>query len=95
MYGGYTLPPVRTLAKELGVGIVTVKKAYELLETSGLIYSHVGRGSFVWPYSKRKLESKKTNLVLEKLREDIPYYKSLNVTLEELIELLKQEYPTE
>lgn len=41
------LPPVRSLATQLGVNTNTVSKAYQLLERDGIIYSAVGRGSFV------------------------------------------------
>lgn len=41
------LPPVRTLATELGINPNTVQKAYKMLESDGYVYSTVGRGSFV------------------------------------------------
>ncbi len=41
------LPPVRTLAAELGINPNTVSKAYKMLESDGYIYSTVGRGSFI------------------------------------------------
>ena len=43
------LPPIRTMAAELRVSVITVKKAYELLERQGLLYAVTGRGSFVAP----------------------------------------------
>ncbi|MBE5957451.1 MAG: GntR family transcriptional regulator [Lachnospiraceae bacterium] len=41
------LPPVRTLASNLGINPSTVQKAYKMLEEEGYIYSTVGSGSFV------------------------------------------------
>lgn len=41
------LPPVRTLATELGINPNTVQKAYKMLELDGYVYSTVGRGSFI------------------------------------------------
>ena len=41
------LPPVRTLATQLGINPNTVSKAYKMLEADAIIYSTVGRGSFV------------------------------------------------
>ena len=38
---------MRSLATQLGVNPNTVSKAYQLLERDGIIYSAVGRGSFV------------------------------------------------
>ena len=41
------LPSVRTLAKELKVSALTVKKAYDALEAEGFIITVHGKGSFV------------------------------------------------
>ena len=44
---GERLPATRELAGELGLNRATVSAAYALLEQSGLLQGHVGRGSFV------------------------------------------------
>lgn len=41
------LPSVRALARELGINPNTVAKAYQELESEGVIYSMGGRGSFI------------------------------------------------
>ena len=41
------LPSVRTLAKELRVSALTVKKAYDALEEEGFVITIHGKGSFV------------------------------------------------
>jgi len=41
------LPPVREVAKQLGVNPNTVQKAYQILEQRGLIYSVPAKGSYV------------------------------------------------
>ena len=41
------LPSVRTLAKELKVSALTVKKAYDALEEEGFVITIHGKGSFV------------------------------------------------
>ncbi|NQX11661.1 GntR family transcriptional regulator [Microbacteriaceae bacterium VKM Ac-2855] len=46
---GDRLPPVRTLATELGLAANTVAKAYRLLETDGIIETRGRNGSFVSP----------------------------------------------
>ena len=46
---GDRLPPIRDLAKELGVNRDTVALAYEELVTAGVAVSTVGRGTFVTP----------------------------------------------
>jgi 2-aminoadipate transaminase len=44
---GSRMPPTRELAAQIGLNRITISSAYELLESEGLIRTHVGRGSFV------------------------------------------------
>lgn len=44
---GDKLPPVRTVAAQLGINPNTAAKAYKELEQDGYIYSSVGRGSYL------------------------------------------------
>lgn len=41
------LPSVRTLAKELKISALTVKKAYDSLEEGGFVVTVHGKGSFI------------------------------------------------
>lgn len=41
------LPSVRHAARMLGVGVITVKAAYDKLEADGFIYTQAGKGCFV------------------------------------------------
>lgn len=71
------LPPVRTLATELGINPNTVQKAYKMLETDGYIYSTVGRGSFIsdklGQNEAEKIEIKKklTGVIVEAYKKGI------------------------
>lgn len=44
---GKELPSIRTLAADLKVSVITVKRAYLDLETEGVIVTRHGKGSFV------------------------------------------------
>lgn len=44
---GGLLPTITQLAKELGVAVVTVRQAYEMLSVEGLVRSQRGRGTHV------------------------------------------------
>lgn len=60
------LPPVRSLAAHLGVNPNTVRKAYEMLEADGYIYSTLEKGSFVSEkLGKDKAETIKAKQELE------------------------------
>lgn len=44
---GYAIPSIRQLAVDMGISVITVKRAYLELEREGVIVTHHGRGSFV------------------------------------------------
>lgn len=90
--GGYCLPPIRTVAKELRISVITIKRAWEELEHDGFIYTMAGKGCFVAPLPEDKLDDKRNALASEKMLKDIEYYKSLGLSLDEVQELLKKKF---
>lgn len=88
----YLLPSIRSTAKELRISIITVKKAWEELENSGFIYTIPGKGCFVSNLSKRDIEMKSKEIVLEKLQKDFQYYRSISLSKEKLIEYIEKYY---
>lgn len=89
------LPPIRTVAKELRISVITVKRAWEELEHAGLIYTMAGKGCFVSSLQQTALEAKRNQLAGEKLAKDIEYYRTLGISLDEIIALLKKNYDKE
>ncbi len=89
---GTMLPPIRTVAKELRISVITIKKAWEELERHGFIYTMVGRGCFVADLTVKDIRGKRSALLEEKIRKDIEYYRSLGLTLDEIIEAVKKYY---
>lgn len=82
------LPPVRQLATQLSVNPNTIAKAYKNLERDGIIYSVVGKGSFI---------SEMTNIVdtkkmeaLKKLASSIKDAVETGVTKEEIYEIIEK-----
>lgn len=60
------LPSVRTLAKDLKVSALTVKKAYDQLEEEGFVVTVHGKGSFVaCANQERMLEEKRREVETE------------------------------
>lgn len=84
------LPPVRSLATELGVNPNTVSKAYQLLERDGIIYSAVGRGSFV--SSGVTAASLQKATALEELAKAIKKACDIGVTKEELKKVIDDTF---
>lgn len=76
------LPPVRTLAIELGVNPNTISKVYKMLESDGYIYSNVGRGSFISPQTDEK--SAQRQLALEEFMQQAEKALKAGVTREEM-----------
>lgn len=86
------LPSIRNLAKELQISVITTKRAYEELEREGYIVSMPGKGSFVSPQNKELLNEARIRIVEDKLAEAVSAAKTINITLEELHEMLKLLY---
>ncbi len=86
------LPPIRTVAKELRISVITVKKAWEELERMGFIYSMVGRGCFVAPLHRNDIDEKRDAMVMERLHKDIAYYKALGLNKQDFIKLIDRHY---
>ncbi|EPY11167.1 MULTISPECIES: GntR family transcriptional regulator [Paenibacillus] len=89
---GYCLPPIRQAALELRVSVITVKKAWEELERSGLINTVTGKGCFVAEFTSDEIQKIRNEMVLKQMVNDTSYYKSFGLTLDEVIELLKKIY---
>ena len=88
------LPSIRTLAKDIKISLMTIKKAYDQLEREGYVKSIGGKGTFVAPQN--------TGLAIERAKKDIEEYMSKAIDLaikfditkkeiEDLIELLWEE----
>lgn len=84
------LPSVRSLATELAVNPNTIQRAYGELESEGYIYSVPGKGSFAAavkePMRVRRMELEKQLLSI------VGELRYLDITEEELITLIKEEF---
>ena len=84
------LPPVRQLALQLNVNPNTVSKAYKSLEQDGIIYSVVGKGSFVME-NVSVVNSKKAE-ALKDTRGSVKDAKKLGVEKKEVIDVVDNVY---
>jgi len=88
----YSLPSIRTAAKELRISIITVKKAWEELERQGFIYTMAGKGCFVSDLTSKDTDKIRDDMTNKQMAKDILYYKELGLTLDEVIEKVKEHY---
>jgi len=89
---GTALPPIRTVARDLEISVITVKKAWEELEHQGFIYGVVGKGSFISDQHAHNLDDKRESIAMERLAKDLDFYRNLGLTQEEFIDLVRKVY---
>jgi len=85
---GELLPSIRSLAKELGISVITTKRAYEELERENFIETVPGRGSYVAVQNKELLKEKKIKVIEDKLLEAIDESRAVNLSIEDLKDML-------
>jgi len=90
-----SLPSIRKLAKELGISIVTTKRAYDELEKESLIHTVRGKGSFIARQNKKLIREKKMKFIEEKVSEAVSEAKNMGISLRELIRMLSILYNEE
>jgi len=83
------LPSVRTLAKELKVSALTVKKAYDELEAEGFIITVHGKGSFVTHANQAIMLEEKRKEVEADLEAAIQKGRSCGMNDQEITELFQ------
>lgn len=83
------LPSVRTLAKELKVSALTVKKAYDALDAEGFIVTVHGKGSFVNCANQDLMLEEKKKKVEADLEMAIRKGRSCGMSNQEIMELFQ------
>ncbi len=90
---GEILPSIRNLAKEVGVSVITTKRAYEELEKEGFVETVKGKGTFVAAQNKELLREKENKNYRRKIKmKVIEDSKLLDISYEEILEILKILY---
>lgn len=86
---GQMLPSVRSLAKDLRISALTVKKAYDTLEEQGFIVTVHGKGSFVSCANQELMLEEKRKEVESDIEIAIRKGRSCGMSNKELTELFK------
>jgi GntR family transcriptional regulator len=86
---GEALPSIRGLARELGISVITTKRAYDELEAEGFINTVAGKGTYVAAQNLELLRERKMRIVEEKLAEAVDQARALGVGTQELMQMLR------
>ena len=92
---GEAMPSIRNLAKDLGVSVITTKRAYEELEKEGLLQSVAGKGFYVCDMNREILKEKQTVMIEEHFSQVVEEARSAGLTLEDIITLVNVLYSGE
>ncbi|MCD8371873.1 MAG: GntR family transcriptional regulator [Clostridia bacterium] len=84
------LPSIRTLAKELNIGIITAKRAYDDLCGEGFLYSVAGKGVFVAEIKDDKLLEANLQTLENMLLQAGIYAKKHGITKEQALKIFER-----
>ena len=86
---GEALPSVRTLAGELRISALTVKKAYDKLEEEGFVTTVHGKGTYVTASDKQLASEARRITVEEDFDKAIDRAVAIGMEKEEILEVVK------
>lgn len=86
------LPSIRLMAKDLKVGIITVKRAYEELEKEGIVINLQGRGCFVTEIDLKKVKEIHIDMLRERLVEIKDFTDASGLSYAEILEVINEIY---
>ncbi len=85
---GEMLPSIRTLARDLKISVITTKKAYSELEKEHFVETVPGKGTFVAEANLEFLHEMRLRKIEEYLKLAIQDAKFINLTKEDIVEIL-------
>ena len=83
------LPSVRSLASDLNISFLTVKRAYDNLEKEGFIKTIQGKGSFVAPKNMELIKEEKLKEIEKHIEQIYKNSKISGITETEIKEIFK------
>lgn len=89
---GEALPSIRSLAKSLQISVLTVQKAYDLLQADGFIETTAGKGCFVSAQNQDFYLEEQQKKIEAHFNEAIETARASGIPLDRLQNLLKLLY---
>ncbi len=90
-----SLPSIRSLAKDIRISVMTIKKAYDELEQEGYIITIQGKGSFVAPKNLELIKEQKLKEMESYMEKIMEIAKKYQIEKEEIMDLLDLFYRSE
>ncbi|MDA3900637.1 MAG: GntR family transcriptional regulator [Spirochaetes bacterium] len=87
---GYKLPTIRSLAIELKINPNTIARAYSELEIKGVVTTQVGSGTFISDATPEPDETERNNEILKTVSQFLNELKALNVSDNEIPDLIRK-----
>lgn len=85
---GEGLPSVRACARDCHISALTVKKAYDLLESEGYVKTVQGKGTFVLAVDSSLMEEEMRRQIEEAFEGVIAKAKRMKMSKDEILELV-------
>lgn len=86
---GAGLPSIRVLSKDLGVSIITTRRAYQNLENDGFIETIQGKGTFVATIDSKLKDATKEAAVYDAFKEAVEIAINYDYTFADMEKMFK------
>ena len=89
---GDSIPSIRSLANDIKISVMTIKKAYDELEYEGYIISVQGKGTFVAPKHIELAKERANKDIEEHISKIIDISSKFNIAKKEILDLFEFIY---
>lgn len=89
---GDAIPSIRSLASDIKISVMTIKKAYDELESEGYIKSVQGKGTFVAPKNTQLAQEQANKDIEEHIYKIIEISSKFNISKDEILDLFEFIY---
>lgn len=92
---GDSIPSIRSLASDIKISVMTIKKAYDELEKEGYIKSVQGKGTFVAPKNTELVKEQANKEIEKHISKIIDIADRFNINKKEILDLFEFIYRSE
>ena len=86
------LPSIRSLSKDIKISLMTIKKAYDQLESDGYIVSIAGKGTFVASRNNNLVKEHAQKEIEDNIQKAIDLAVKHDISKDEIIDLVNMLY---